>query len=73
MPFLYKNLFEYNIEFNVEIFGFNTGALNLFSTQAHPKSGKSLVIVPTVILANDERTRQEIADNLHEIKDLKIF
>ena len=73
MPFLYKDTFEYNIEFNVEIFGFNTGALNFFSAQAHPKSGKSLVIVPTVILANDDRTKQEIVDSLRNIKDLKIF
>ncbi len=73
MPFLYKDTSEYNIEFNVEIFGFNTGALNFFSAQAHPKSGKSLVIVPTVILANDERTKQEIVDSLRKIKDLTIF
>jgi len=73
MPFLYKDISEYNIDLNVEIFGFNTGALNIFSTQAHPKSGKSLVIVPTVIFANDERTKQEIVDSLREIKALKIF
>ena len=73
MPFLYKDLSTYNIELNVEILGFNPGALNLFSTQAHPKSGKSLVIVPTVILANDERTQQEIVDSLREIKDVRIF
>ena len=73
MPFLYKDAFKYNIEFNVEIFGFNTGTLNFFSVQAHPKSGKSLVIVPTVILANDARTKKEIVDSLRNIKDLKIF
>lgn len=73
MPFLYKDPSDYNIEFNVEILGFNTGALNYFSIRSHPKSGKSLVIVPTVILANDERTKQEIADSLRKIKDLAIF
>ncbi len=73
MPFLHKDVFEYNIELNVEILGFNTGALNCFSTRAHPKSGKSLVIVPTVILANDDRTRQEMEDSLRNIKDLTIF
>ena len=59
-------------DLKVEILAYNTGALGNYGLNVHHKSGKSLLIIPTVILLKDKRTNEELAIWLREYNDGKL-
>ncbi|MHC4471703.1 MAG: hypothetical protein ACYS99_12145 [Planctomycetota bacterium] len=54
---------------DVEILAYNTGVLKQYGARVAPRSGRSLVLVPTVILLKDSRGNDEIEKWLREFND----
>ena len=69
MPFLMREPYLYKFMMDVEVFAYSPGVLSQFGEDVHPKSGRALVLVPTVILSKDDRKNAEIADWLRERND----
>ncbi len=65
-PFLFKEPYLYNFYFDVEILAYNTGVLMKYGQQVHERSGRTMLLAPTVILDTDTRTNEEIAAWLRE-------
>ena len=59
-------------DLNVEILAYNPGVLGKYGSRVHPKYGKSLLIIPTVILLKDKRSNEELAVWLRECNEGKI-
>jgi hypothetical protein len=71
-PFLTQNAEMYKLSFPVEMLAFNPGVLGQYGTNVLVHSGRSLVLVPTVMINADKRTSEERAAWLRNLNDGKI-
>jgi hypothetical protein len=69
VPFLMREPYLYKFELQVEVLAYNPGVLGLYGEQVHPKSGGSMVLVPTIVLSKDDRSNEQIADWLRKFNE----
>ena len=71
-PFLMRDPHLFHYELQVETLAYNSGVLQQYGTRVHPKAGRSLVLVPTVILLQEDRSNAELAAWLRDFNDGEI-
>jgi hypothetical protein len=71
-PFLFVRPELYKLFFPVEVLAFNPGVLGQYGVNVHPTSGRSLVLVPTVMINADKRSSAERAEWLRKLNDGKL-
>jgi len=71
-PFLVKSPELYKLSFPVELLGFNPGVLGQYGVNVSERSGRSLVLVPTVIIGADKRASAERAAWVKNLNDGKL-
>jgi hypothetical protein len=72
VPFLTESPELYKLSFPVELLAFNPGVLGQYGASVAPRSGRSLVLVPTVIIGADRRAIAERAEWLRKLNDGKL-
>jgi hypothetical protein len=72
VPFLTESPELYKLSFPVELLAFNPGVLGQYGVNVAPRSGRSLVLVPTVIIGADKRASAERAEWVRKLNDGKL-
>lgn len=72
VPFMVKDTELHMLQFPVEVLGFNPGVLAKYGESVHPASGRSLVIVPTVVIVDDPRSSEARAAWIRERNSGKL-